>query len=642
MLAEIFYGGIAALLAAGIVPLAFSGRKAAGTFSIASAAAGCVALLALSVYAFFSNGSESFAIYSILPSVHIGAAIDGLSSFFIGMISAVALAVIAYSSGYVEHHEGGRRSKNALLSLMCIFIFSMVMVAASSTMVSFLLFWEIMALSSFLLVMFEYRKKETAKAGIFYFVITHLSTVFVLYGFLSIYQATGSLDIAPAGAAAGAAFLPLFIGFGIKAGIVPFHKGLPYAHPASPSNISALMSGVMIKVAIYGMARFLLFVLRPEAWWGVLMLAAGTVSALLGVIYALKEHDIKRLLAYHSIENIGIILIGMGLYVVFSSAGMPELALLGLAGSMFHTLNHALFKSLLFLTAGSVVSAVGTRNIEDMGGLVKRMPYTAMLFLIGAVSISALPPFNGFVSELMLFQAFLQSGTLASPALKIFLVACLALFALTSALAAACFVKAFGITFLAVPRSESAKNAREVSLPMLAGPAVLAASCMILGIFSFQIFGFAGYAVPIPDMAIIGMLLAVSYAAAFYALRFWSPESVRVSETWGCGIPSQNAKMEYTASGFSEPIITIFKPIYRTNKHSERLFFDKYGSIFKEGKAEIELVKFFEEYLYMPVAKAANYIAACIAGFQNRGLNSSVLYAFAASLLLLLVVRAFT
>ena len=299
----------------------------------------------------------------------------------------------------------------------------------------------------------------------------------------------------------------LFIGFGIKAGIIPFHKWLPYAHPASPSNISALMSGVMIKVAIYGLLRFVLL-MPMELWWGILILVVGTTSAILGVIYALKEHDIKRLLAYHSIENIGIILIGIGLYVIFALSGLQAIATLALIGALFHTLNHAIFKSLLFMTSGSVINSTETRNIEDMGGLIKRMPYTALLFLIGAVSISALPPFNGFVSELMIFQAFFQSSLLANPALEMLLITSLAIFALTSALAAACFVKAFGITFLALPRSEGAKKAKEAPKLMLIGPALLAIFCVVLGVFSFQIFGAFGFSFPIPNMLLVGPLLA--------------------------------------------------------------------------------------------------------------------------------------
>jgi len=427
------------------------------------------------------------------------------------------------------------------------------------------------------------------------------------------------------------------LGFGIKAGIIPFHKWLPYAHPASPSNISALMSGVMIKVAIYGLVRFLLL-LPLQPWWGILILAMGTVSAVLGVIYALKEHDIKRLLAYHSIENIGIILIGVGLYVIFTVEGFPSIGMLALLGGLFHTLNHAIFKSLLFMTSGSIVNATGTRNIEEMGGLIKRMPKTAMLFLIGAISISALPPFNGFVSELMIFQTFFQSSVLSNPFLELLLLLALAVFALTSALAAACFVKAFGVTFLALPRSHEAKEAKESPKLMIIGSAILAALCVILGIFSSQIFGLLGFSVEVPNMLFIGAILLGFYGLIFLVMREIANRNERVTETWGCGYPIQNSKMEYTASGFSEPIVTILKSIFRTQKKSQRSFSDDKNSVFKEGKAEIHLLKFFEERLYTPVANAIRKVAEKVNNLQRGDVDLHVAYAFVMVVVFVLII----
>jgi formate hydrogenlyase subunit 3/multisubunit Na+/H+ antiporter MnhD subunit len=436
-------------------------------------------------------------------------------------------------------------------------------------------------------------------------------------------------------------FLSLFVGFGIKAGVMPFHKWLPYAHSASPSNISALMSGVMIKVAIYGLVRYLVFVLIPDRWWGVMILIFGTFSALLGVIYALKEHDIKKLLAYHSIENIGIILTGIGLYLIFQSYGFTDLAMLALIGSLFHTLNHALFKSLLFLTTGAVVNETGTRNIEKMGGLLKVMPYTGILFLIGSVSIAALPPFNGFVSELMIFQAFLQSFIIGNPFLKILLFLGLSLFALTSALAAACFVKAFGVIFLATPRSEEARKAREVSWYMIAGPAVIAVLCILLGIFSFQIFSSLGFTLPIPNMMIIGLTLVITLGVVWLVRRLFSNRTKRTSETWGCGITSQNSKMEYTASGFSEPILKIFRPIYRTQEKVERTYDDEGKIIFKEAKAEIQTFKLFEERIYLPIAHFVQRFSTFISDLHDVDLDTYILYSFTAIVILILAIGWF-
>jgi len=462
-----------------------------------------------------------------------------------------------------------------------------------------------------------------------------------------LYNMTGSFEISHASeisAQSGEAtliFILLFIGFGIKAGIIPFHKWLPYAHPASPSNISALMSGVMLKVAIYGLMRFVLFVFTPALSWGILIFSAGIISAILGIIYALKEHDIKRFLAYSSIENIGIILTGFGLYIIFSAYGLKEIAMLGLIGALFHSISHALFKSLLFMTAGSVVNATETLNIEEMGGLVKRMPYTSVLFLVGAVSISALPPFNGFISEFMIFQLLFMSSSLANPILEVILIVGLAVFALTSALAAACFVKAFGTAFLAVPRSEHAKKAHEVPSSMLFGSGILAALCIGLGVFSYQIFSMFGFAYLIPDLLFVSVLLMGVYALSLIAMYSFASNKERVTETWGCGILSQNSKMEYTASGFSEPIVTIFKSIYKTRKTNDRTFFDKYNSVFKEGNGEIHLFKFFEEYLYMPVALFARSVSVRVLKLQRGDVDSHIAFAFVAIVILLLVVGWF-
>ena len=321
-------------------------------------------------------------------------------------------------------------------------------------------------------------------------------------------------------------------------------------------------------------------------------------------------------------------------------SGLPAIGLLALVGGLFHTLNHAVFKSLLFMTAGSVVNSTETRDIEDMGGLIKRMPYTALFFLIGAVSISALPPFNGFVSELMIFQSFFLSAPLAAinPFFELIVVVALAVFALTSALAAACFVKAFGISFLALPRSKEAKDAKEAPKLMLIGPAILASLCVLLGVFSLQIFQALGFSFQLPNMLFIGALLAGSYAFAFAALREIANRRERIAETWGCGIPTQTAQMEYTGSGFSEPIVTIMKSIFRTQKKSERNFHDDKNVIFKDGKAELSLLNFFEERVYMPVARFVRWVALKVNNAQRGDVDLHVAFSFAAIVVFLLII----
>ena len=637
----LFVCSISIFLAAAVISavLATSGGKTLRQIALWSMLVGSALMLAVGVDVAINGAEVRVFLYRLATGLQFSFYVDRLAAFFLALVSFVSLAVIVYSMRYTEHH-GTDGAKNFLLAMMSLFILSMFLVVASDNSFSFLFFWETMSIASFFLVMFERDKAETKKSALFYFVMTQMSTTFLLLGFLALYSVTGSFDITTVegidGLFKAGVFLALFVGFGTKAGVMPFHKWLPYAHSATPSNISALMSGVMIKVAIYGLARYLLFVLSPDNWWGVLVLAFGVVSALLGVIYALKEHDIKKLLAYHSIENIGIILMGLGMYLIFQSYGFPALALLALLGALFHTLNHALFKSLLFLTAGSVVDETGTRNIEEMGGMMKTMPWTGALFLIGSVSIAALPPFNGFVSELMIFQPFLQSYLIGNPLLRVFLFVSLSLFALTSALAAACFVKAFGVIFLAVPRSKDASEAKEVSRFMIVGPALLAAACAGLGVFSFQLFDSVGFQLPIPNLVVVGVFMAVAALLVLGLVRLTSNRKVRTSETWGCGIPSQDSSMEYTASGFSEPILTIFRPVYRTKKTVDRSYSDGSGAIFVNGSAEIHTFKIFEERLYLPVARFVHRVSNIVSDLHDVDLDTYILYSFLAVVVLIL------
>jgi hydrogenase-4 component B len=569
--------------------------------------------------------------YQLFPGFSVLFILDRLAAFFILIIAVVSGCVAVYSAEYTEHLSGASR-RNLMCAGTNFFILSMVLVIASANTLSFLFFWELMAVSSFFLVMYEYTEPETRRAGIFYFIMTQFSTLFVLLGIISLHSATGTFAFSSVQGLTSplitTAFICLFLGFSIKAGIIPFHKWLPYAHPASPSPISALMSGVMLKIAVYAVLRVLLGVFALDLAMGLLILAAGTVSAVLGIIYALKEHDIKGMLAYSSIENIGIIFMGIGLFVIFSSYHLQELATLSLIGALFHSLNHALFKSLLFLTSGSIVHATHTRDIEHMGGLIHRMPCTAGLFFIGALAIAALPPLNGFASEFLIFVSFFSSVSVVDPLLKVVMFICLSLFALTSALSAACFVKAFGSVFLALPRSEESEHAHEVPWLMITGPAILAAACIVLGLCPVQLFALAGYTLPVPDMLLIGLLLLGMAVITLAVLYCTASRKVRVSETWGCGALSQSASTEYSGHGFSEPLDIIFSVIYRTRMKNERKFFDEKNCIFDEGTAEIRLIRVFEEYLYLPIAQQSLRIATKVARFQNGCLDTYLLYVF--------------
>ena len=630
---------VAILLFLAATAIAFAGAardsRFSRTLSLACTAGASALLAVFALLVLVTSTPESLPAWQPFPGTSVTFLVDRLAAFFLVLTGTVSACVAVYCIGYVEEMEGGRR-RNLLCGCTALFVLAMALVVASGTAIAFLLFWELMAAVSFLLVMYDYADAGTTRAGIFYFVMTQLSTLFVMLGIIALFLATGSFAIAPVPVTVASlplvtvAFLALFVGFSIKAGIIPFHKWLPYAHPASPSPVSALMSGVMLKVAVYGLIRFLIAVFSPDLWWGILILIAGISSAVLGVIYAIKEDDIKGLLAYSSIENIGIIFVGIGLFVIFSCTGLTLLATLSLLAALFHSLNHALFKSLLFLTSGSVVHATHTRDIEQMGGLASRMPVTSALFFVGAAAIAALPPLNGFASELLVYTAFFESVTVADPLIKILLFVCLALFALTSALSAACFVKAFGSIFLARPRSQQSRVAREAGWAMLAGPALLALACVVLGIFSYQIFAAFGYILPIPDLLQVSILLLAMGALTYIILYFTASHAERTSETWGCGSLSLPASAEYTGHGFSEPIVTIFAPLYRTKKAVTRNYYDRHNCIFAGGTAEIRLVKFFEEYLYLPIARGATRVAGGIARMQNGCLDTYLLYVFLA------------
>src|SRR6266702_1886939 len=470
-------------------------EKLANLFSFGCAALAALAGLIACVASLATGAAVSAPRVQLLPSlipyVQFTVRLDPLAAFFGLIISLLGLALSVYSLGYARGFFG-RKNVGVLGAFFNALLLATTLVFLADNAFFFLIAWEIMALSAYCLVSFEHEKDETRNAGVLYFVMSHIGTGCIMLGFLLLFQASGGYGFdgfhalgekMPPGPR-NAAFLLFLFGFGIKAGIVPLHTWLPAAHPVAPSNVSALMSGVLIKTGIYGMTRvFFDFLGPPPNWWGVTVLALGTFSAVLGVLYALMQHDLKRLLAYHSIENIGIILMGFGAALMFLHTNHSLLAALALIAGLYHTINHALFKALLFLGAGAVLHATRTREMERLGGLAKRMPQTAFFFLVGAVAISALPPLNGFVSEWLTYQSLLQGFGTTESLIRLMFPLSGAMLALTGALAAACFVKAFGITFLAQPRSEHAANAHEVAPPMLLGMGLLTAACVFLGLF---------------------------------------------------------------------------------------------------------------------------------------------------------------
>jgi len=586
---------------------------------------------------------------------------DALSGFFVTIISILTLSVSLYSIGYTKT-IGSKGLKGFLYNL---FILSMYAVVLSGNIITFLISWETMSVVSYFLVTFD-RTEKSSKAGLLYAVMTHIGTAFIIILFLVLYRYTGHMDFAGMREASAQipgdvktlVFIFSIIGFGTKAGIIPFHTWLPIAHPAAPSNISSLMSGVMIKTGIYGFIRISMDVLGhgPE-WWGITIIVIGAVSSVIGVLYALMEHDIKKLLAYHSIENIGIILLGIGSSMMFASNGMYVLSAMALIAGLYHTLNHAIFKGLLFLGAGSIMHATHTKNMEDMGGLIKSMPYTGLFFLIGSVSICALPPFNGFVSEWLTYQALLLGFNAPSITAKILSPLGGAALALTGALAAACFVKAFGISFLGVPRSPHARDAKESSASMIVGMAILAVLCLMAGIFPGTVIGVISPSVialtgsdgninydgllsigntfsSLAPAAILLALLCIGLAVIAFVIT-GGKRKTAYADSWDCGMPSLTPRMQYTATAFTKPIRLIFKRIYLPKRELDISYILKPVFI-KSMKYSGEITPFFERYMYEPLTWLIRNAAAKARMLQSGNLNLYLGYILITLMLLLI------
>ena len=466
---------VSILFLSGLLSL-FLGRQArrATVVGVGGAVVGCLIGLVPTVSVLWTGRVETLRGAWQVPFGSFFVQMDALSAFFLLPILGLSIVAALYGGEYLMAYRS-RKNLGSSWFFFNLLVASMVMVALARNAVLFLLAWELMSLASFFLVTFEDEKESVREAGWTYLVATHLGTAFLLVLFLVLGRQAGSLDfdrfLAASGSispVAGVAFFLALIGFGTKAGFMPFHVWLPEAHPAAPSHVSALMSGVMIKTGIYGLLRTLTFLGHPESWWGWVLIGIGLASGLGGVLFALAQHDLKRLLAYHSVENIGIIALGLGTGVLGLALNQPALAVLGLAGGLLHVLNHALFKGLLFLGAGAVIHATGTRDIDHLGGLIRRMPWTAAMFLTGSVAICGLPPLNGFVSEFLIYVgAFAGIGL---PGISVWGAATIAGLAMIGGLAAACFTKAFGIVFLGEPRNDQARHGHEVGWAMRARP----------------------------------------------------------------------------------------------------------------------------------------------------------------------------
>ena len=599
-----------------------------------------------------------------LPDLPFHLRLDALSAFFIALLGFAVTGISLFSTGYFRHGQG---TAPGLLCLQYhLFLGAMVLVLLADDAYLFMVAWETMALSSYFLVTASHRIPEIRSAGFLYLLLAHLGAIAILLAFGVThglggdytFEAMRQSELSPFWASA--AFLLALFGFGAKAGLLPLHAWLPEAHPAAPSPVSALMSGVMLKTAIYGMLR-LTFDLLPFqlSWWGVVALVLGLSTALFGVMFAAVQTDMKRLLAYSSIENIGIIVAGVGLTIIFHTHDNPHLAALALVATLYHALNHACFKSLLFLATGSVLHATHERSLGKLGGLIRSMPWVAALALVGTLAIAGLPPLNGFVSEWLLLQAFLFSPDLPDPYLSMLVPLGSAALVLAAALAAYVMVKFYGVIFLGQPREPQLATATDAGGWERAGLGWLAAACVLLGLLPMAVITLldrvtlplVGYAIaehagargwlllaPVSaERASYGPLwfllgIAGAVMITFVAVRKLYHGRVRRAAPWDCGYPALTPRMQDTAEGFGQPIKQIFEPFFRIRRHMPTPFdAQPYYAATTEDRLWYAL--------YLPIAKLNQRLSAWVSVLQHGRIYLYLLYSFVTLIALLMLAR---
>ena len=646
---------LAALAFAAPLILVASRRKSARTFAtgliLAASIAGCI-VAALG----FWRQSSLFVDFSRVTPFPFTLGVDRLSAFFLLLICAVAVPVAIYAGPYFDRHCPEQR-RNWVWVFFSWFVLSMIVVVTASTGFAFLVGWELMTLVSTGLILMEGDSTERRHNVFIYLLMMHAGAAAVVASFFLFLPYSHSLDFASIRTASASMpagmrtliFLLAFVGFGTKAGIIPLHLWLPRAHPIAPSPVSALMSGVMLKTAVYGFVRFAFdFLGGGPSWSGYVVLLAGAVSGLLGVLYAIAEHDLKRLLAYHSVENIGIIYLGLGTSLVFLAHQAPVLAALALIAALLHTFNHALFKSLLFLGAGAISDATHTVDLEELGGLQRRMPVTGATFLIACCSIVGLPLFNGFISEWLTFRSFLAGSLLTNTKAQIVLPLMVGVLALIGGLAAACFVKVFGVAFLGRPRSKEAEHAEEVPLAMRAGMGLLAAACLWIGILpgfflrplvSLVQVLVPGAGVPEETLSIARIIpwvavfvLGVGGAATLVKHR------KRMVRTWACGLPQLSSRMQYTSTAFSKPIRFVFSTVYKPDRKVESLPADQPYFPATISYRSVRTTS-YEKALYRPFVELILSAAHQLRRMQTGNIQVYLLYIFLTLVSLLMFLR---
>ncbi|WP_418001068.1 hydrogenase 4 subunit B [Mesorhizobium erdmanii] len=664
--AAVLLWGVASLLGTAVLAIAVNRTPGSGTRLVYGLTLGIsvAALLVLAGRVLEDPVTPSTAVLPVgLPWIGAHFRLDALSTFFLGVIDFGGAMASLYGLGYGSHEPSPHR----VLPFFPAFLAGMNLVVLADDAFTFLLSWEFMSLSSWALVIVHHRERENARAGYIYLVMASFGTLALLLA-LGLLSGPGGNYTFEAMRAAGptplvATFVLalMLLGAGSKAGLVPLHVWLPLAHPAAPSHVSALMSGVMTKVAVYGFIRVIFDLLGEPTWWSsIIVLFFGGLTAVLGILYALMEKDLKRLLAYSTIENIGVIFVSLGLALAFKANAMPSAAALALTAALFHALNHSFFKSLLFFGAGAVLTATGERDMEKLGGLIHRMPQTSFVFLVGCVAISSLPPFNGFVSEWLAFQAVLQSPDLPQWGLKVMVPAVGGLLALSAALAAACFVKAFGITFLGRPRSSAVEHAHDADRYSLAAMFILAVLCLLAGILPGLVIdglspvtlSLIGSRMPVqmaqPWLSIVpiaasrssynGLLvfvfIAISASAAVYVIHRFASHALRRGPAWGCGFADGVAGSQYTGVSFAQPIRRVFGTfVFRA---TERVEMPAPGET-RPARFNLEVHDVIWETLYLPIGKALDFATDHLNHLQFLTIRRYLTLVFLFLIVLLLV-----
>ncbi len=665
------------ILLAALSPLFSRNQRSYITVSFSLTAFTSLLGVAAGIWTVASGSTQQVILPLGLPDLPFHLRLDPLSGFFLTVIGLLGFFVSLYSIGYIKGFLG-HRPVTSLGIFYSLFLAGMFMVVLADDALFFLISWEIMAAASYFLVMFEDERRENRRAALLYLVVAHVGAIAILLSFGIMaglatefksfsgytFDAMRGTDFPPQWATA--AFLLAFFGFAAKAGVVPLHVWLPEAHPVAPSNVSALMSGVMLKTAIYGIIRVTFDLIGDFPWWwGALVLVSGLVSALVGILSAVMQQDLKKLLAYSSVKNIGIILVGIGLAMIFNSFDMTLLAALALIAALYHTLNHAMYKGLLFMGAGAVLHATGERNMEKMGGLIRSMPWTAALFLIGCISISALPPFNGFVSEWLTFQAFLLSPALSSPLLNLLIPLGAALLALTGALAAAAFVKAFGVTFLGHWRGHQAHPVHEANWTMRLGMLLAAVTCLGLGILptvvidwmdvvpeqlvgstiasSAGAFGWmwltpiaherASYSGPIVFLGILAVVVVT------YLLLHSRRTAIHRVPLWDCGFEKITNRMQYNATSFSMPIRRIFGFLFSIKERVRQVTTLGHPAFPKRLQYHLRVRDVFWGWIYKPIVDVSFWVSRKVGKLQQGRIQIYLIYSFVTILVLLVFLR---